>query len=298
MLVGDDGRIIPFRRFKGIAATVIGLTVLAMLAVLVLGIVYVRQGRQISRMREDLEKAQQQAARLRDEKDVLLAQLVVSGKLQPKTESATEKKSEGDASDAAEPESPPTDRLESEATPPGEPDTPEKDTAPESQDVELAADIRQFEVTYAPERSLLQASFRIYNVSRPKVPLSGRIVVVFKKQSDSPIRWLAVPSVQLKNGKPGGSHGQAFSINNYRTMQFKAFGQKPPISFDTASVFVFSAKEDLLLNEDFGFKIDYRPPPEPDVQAAPEEKTPPQPSSPKAGDSGGESPAPAAEMAS
>jgi hypothetical protein len=126
--------------------------------------------------------------------------------------------------------------------------------------VQWKADIRRFAVTYDPDREVLKAQFRIYNTSKPKRPLAGRSVVAFKEMDTSPLKWFTVPRVPISEGKPDGAMGQAFKINNYRTMTFRAYQQKIPVTYDTASVFVFSADGKLITERDFAFHIDAKPP--------------------------------------
>ncbi|MFZ1985807.1 MAG: hypothetical protein WAU91_15420, partial [Desulfatitalea sp.] len=64
MLVGEHGRVIPFRRFKEIAIAVIGLASLSLAALVVIAYLYMQQGKTIGRLQGDLDAAQRQAALL------------------------------------------------------------------------------------------------------------------------------------------------------------------------------------------------------------------------------------------
>lgn len=281
MLVGDHGRIIPFRRFKGIAISVVGGLVLAVLVIIGLSIAYMLQASTIDELKVALEESTRQIAKLRDEKDLLLAKLVVNNKTTSK-----EKKSEPPTSDNTEQAE---DKNITEKVAP----KPEKQTAaaalkpslepkpaPEKkpvQPVQLNADIRRFNIEYQSQQNLLRCDFRIYNTSKPKNALAGRSVVVFKNMDEPPIKWLAVPGVQLADGVPNGKHGKSFKINNYRTMTFKAYGLKPPVRFNVASIYVYSSEGKLLLNREIPINIDVPAPPprKPTMPAT----TPPEPSS-------------------
>lgn len=266
MLVGDHGKIIPFRRFKGLAIGAIGLLIFSIAALIVLSILFAQQRQTIAQLQSDLETVQQQARQLKHEKDLYLTQLVVKQeqKAGPSKPAPLAKKA---------PVVPPA--VEEPADPPPKPKAAVKKAPPKPAPpaVKWAADIRRFKATYFPEQQVLRAEFRIYNTSKPKKQLKGRTVVVFKNLDDTPIHWFPVPTVQLSHGEPSGKRGQPFKINNYRTVRFRAYGQKAPVKFNTATVFIFNDKGEMLVSKDFAFKIAYTPPKEPEKP-----KAPPQPS--------------------
>lgn len=278
MLVGDHGRIIPFRRFKGLAISAVVLLAVALAALFVLSILYVAQMQTITELEGRVKNAQAQATKFRDEKDLYLTQLEIVKKEQnpaPEKKAAPPVEEKAAAPPAAKPAGPPPKKApEKKAAPP----------KPAPAPVNWAADIRRFKATYLPKQKVLKAEFRIYNTSKPRKALAGRTVVVFKNLDDTPIHWFPVPRVQLTNGEPSGARGQSFKINNYRTVQFRAYGQKAPVKLNAATVFIYSDKGKLLASKDFGFKIDYKPPPEPAApktvkkpekpQAAPAKATP------------------------
>jgi uncharacterized coiled-coil protein SlyX len=280
MLVGDHGRIIPFRRFKGIAISVVGGLVLAVLVIIGLSIAYLLQAKTIDDLKASVGESTRQIAKLRDEKDLLLAKVVVTNKTPIK-----EKKSDPPASDnAADKEDinitakvapKPEEQAAAAALKPSpEPKpAPEKKPAQPTRPVQVKADIRRFNIKYQSPQNLLKCDFRIYNMSKPKRALAGRCVVVFKNMDEPPIKWLAVPRVQLADGVPNGNHGKSFKINNYRTMTFKAYGMKPPVRFNAASIYVYTSEGKLLLNREIPIDIDVPAPPP--RKPAPEPPKPP-----------------------
>jgi uncharacterized coiled-coil protein SlyX len=286
MLVGDHGRIIPFRRFKGIAIGVVASLILAVLVIVGLSVAYMWQAEKIDQLNAALKKTNQQMAKLRDEKDLLLAKMVVTNKQPirerenqpPSTDDSTAQKAEK----AAVPPAPAADTPQTTAS--GKPAQQEQEKqekkTPEKEKpvlpVQLNADVRRFSADYQITASLLKCAFRIYNTSKPKHTLAGRSVVVFKNIDEPPIKWLAVPRVQLIDGVPNGKLGKSFKINNYRTMTFKAYGLKPPLRYNTASVYVYSSDGKLLLNREIPINIDVPVPAPP--KPAPAEPPAAQPS--------------------
>jgi hypothetical protein len=265
MLVGDHGRIIPFRRFKGIAISVVGGLILAVLVIIGLSIAYVLQANTIDELKASLEESTRKIAKLRDEKDLLLAKVVVTNKIPseekksetPKSDDTAEKEDKNTAAKAAP-------KPEKKTAAAAAKSSSETKPAPEKkppQPVQLNADVRRFNIKYQSPRNLLMCDFRIYNTSKPKRTLAGRSVVVFKNTDEPPIKWLAVPRVKLADGVPNGKHGKAFKINNYRTMTFKAYGMNPPLRFNAASIYVYTSKGELLHNREIPINIDVPAPP-------------------------------------
>lgn len=278
MLVGDQGRIIPFRRFKGIAIGVVGSLVLAVLVIVGLSIAYMWQTDRIDQLDSALKETNQQMAKLRDERDLLVAKMVVTNK-QPISEqenqlSSTDTDSpvQKDAKRAAQPASAVDPSKTAASVKPPQEKEQQVQKAPEKKKpappVRFGADIRRFNIDYQTRQNLIKCVFRIYNTSKPKQALSGRSVVVFKNLDEPPIKWLAVPQVQLIDGVPNGNQGKSFKINNYRTMTFKAYGLKPPVRFNTASVYVYTGDGKLLLNREIPIDIDV-PVPAPPTPAKP-----------------------------
>lgn len=262
MLVGDNGRIIPFRRFKGMLIAAMAFMLIIIAVAVVLGVLYAAQAGKINGLTADLADVRDQAVKLRDENHLLKTQLEYQKLLN--------KSPKKEAKKAPVPPAPEKKIAEAEKAPPA-PAKPVEKLAPKIErpkaaapkPIELGAEARRFKVTYQPNQQVLKAVFRIYNTSKPKKRLAGRIVVVFKNPDDPPIKWVTVPRVQLIDGMPSGQRGQTFQINNYRTVEFKAFRQKAPVRLNTASVYVFSKDGDMIYSKDFGFNIAYRPPAKP-----------------------------------
>lgn len=279
MLVGEHGRVIPFRRFKEVAIAIFAIALLSFAALIVLGFFYVRQGRTIEELQSQLAELKTYAGRLKDEKDVLNARLgIKKAQMTPRLETnskAGEEKSEAqDVKPAAESRTAEQTNSTAGVSASSKEAQEPKTEKPKPPAVEWGADIQQLSVDYDNERNILRAKFRVYNRSVPKQKLAGRTVVVFKNKADPPIKWFAVPNVLLSNGQPNGKVGQAFNINNYITMRHHAYGMKTPQKYDAAAVFVFSAQGELLASREFDFKIEPPPPPKPKPAPEPREEAP------------------------
>jgi uncharacterized coiled-coil protein SlyX len=267
MLVGDHGRIIPFRRFKGIAISVVVGLILAVLVIAGLSIAYMLQAGTIDELEAAVEESTRQIAKLRNEKDLLLTKMVIDDKKQSDRNDGDPAESGALAQGKAEtPTAKVTPKPEKQPVvatikPSSEPKPASKKTP--AQPVKFNADVRRVNIDYQSKRNLLRCDFRIYNTSKPKKALAGRTVVVLKNMDEPPIKWLAVPSVQLADGVPNGKDGKFFKINNYRTMKLRAYGLKPPVRFNTASIYVYTNEGSLLFNRQIPINIDVPSPPPP-----------------------------------
>jgi hypothetical protein len=276
MLVGDHGRVIPFRHFKALTIGVSIVLLLSLGALILLGIMHVNLRQQIVILQKNLEETGAQTAKFRDEKDLYLTQLIAlqkqTGELpqNSKTENVSLKENAQPETNAHEQQKPEAVKPEPEAV---KKEEPVHKAEPQ---INWSADIRNFKVTYDNRQQILKAEFRIYNTSRPKKTLAGRTVVVFKASDDPPIQWATVPAVPLRDGKPVGTHGKSFRVNNYRTENLKTLRGKYSAKYDIASVYIFTEQGDLITNRELSFNVDYSPPaPAKPVEpvSAPEQKT-------------------------
>ncbi|MCJ8500529.1 hypothetical protein [Desulfatitalea alkaliphila] len=282
MLVGEHGRVIPFKHFKGLVIAVAVALLLSQLAAVVLGIAYFQKHRAAQEFEGELTDLRRQIGTLRNEKDILLAKLVIEQGPEAAADvhadvaeetSAAEGEEEAETT-AAEGEDQAETNVAAKAEAAPEPSpSPAPEPSPSPQPtprVRWQADVRRFEVNYTPGAQVLEAVFRIYNVSQPRQMLSGDIVLVYRKKDDPTVPPLAVPNVTLRGGRPNPGGGQEFRINNYRTMRFRAPGQSAPITYDTVTVYVFEEEGTLLLNRDYDVDIPYDPPAPPPPEPAPD----------------------------
>lgn len=260
MLVGEHGRVIPFRHFKELAIAVVGLMVLSVSAAVVLGVLYLHQVEQMNRLSDQIDELRSQSTQLKNERDVLKAKVVIK-QLNEAPESprvATAEAAETADESGEEISRPSSGQPSSSIKAEEEPAVKE---APPAVAVKWGADIKQFEAQYDHQRQILRATFRIYNESTPRERLTGRIVIAYRHSDDPPIKWLVIPNLPLKDGRPANYGGQAFSIRNYQTMDFKAYKPPNPSNYDLVTVFVLLSNGDLLMSRDFGVQIKEPPPP-------------------------------------
>lgn len=292
LLVADDGRIIPFKRIKGIAVTLAILLVILGLACAGLGWQLTAERVRHRRTLAQLNDANRQVVHYKSEHELITAELVLAearmekaGLLVPVRPSRANQQTPEKTVDAKPVFSPNIEADEEETEPAAaasqaavkQPSVPPaaappaslaKASAPDAAPVEATAAPKQpavamddLEVNHDAGEKILLARFRVKNTGPRTSPVSGRCVVVLKADQMDPGSWLAMPDVTLKNGEPDGERGQAFRISRYRDMEIKAMGQTDPSSFTAATVYVFDASGAKILEKDFPIDL---PAPKPD----------------------------------
>ena len=290
LLVADDGRIIPFKRIKGIAVTLAILLVILGLACAGLGWQLTAEKVRHRRTLDQLTDANRQVVHYKSEHELISAELVLAearmekaGLLIPRREARTLQQAPAktiDTKPVSEPKTvddkkalesiataSPTAVNQPVATPPA---IVAKGAVSDAAPAEVPAEPKQpavamdeLEIKHDAGKKILFARFRIKNTGPRSSPVAGRCVVVLKTDQMDPGAWLAMPSVTLVSGKPDGERGQAFKISRFRDMEIKAMGQTDPSSFKTATVYVFDSSGAKVLEKDFSIDL---PAPKPDLK--------------------------------
>jgi len=279
LLMADDGRIIPFKRIKGIAVTMVILMVL-------LGLLCAGLGWQLSvektahqRTINRLAAANRQVAHYKREQEMTAAELVLAkARMEkaglpvsrhqetPSPQPAGESGTDIGASAATDHNGPTQERPSEPADLNGSaakaPPAPAA-TAPSAPAAHAAAkvsvakpatppvELGDLEVRYNAAKKVLRAKLRVKNTGPRSSPVAGRCVVVLKSEHMAPRDWLTLPPVPLVGGKPDGKAGQSFRISNFIDLAIKAPGPKDPSAYKTASVYVFDTAGATKLEKDF-----------------------------------------------
>lgn len=235
LFMGDRGKTITFHRFKS-------LVMLALLILLASAAVsgwfwHLYDNARIENriLNKKVENLKQALASVRNEKDILTARLVVA---ESKAEQTIAKVI------AERPLKPPVKRA------PKPSQAVQKSVVDKPEPV-MSIVAENFLVFYEPDVNTLSVQYKIRNTGSKEQPVSGRSVVILKDGDENPKKWLVLPWVPLKSGKPVGDKGRSFSIYNFKTMRFKANDQTGPDQFKTALVYVFTTDGTLLLEQEY-----------------------------------------------
>jgi hypothetical protein len=286
LFIGNHGRTITLKRFKGMVLLVF---FMLMVAIGVSAGLFVWNQKIIMEKHDleaDLKKLDQRIDTLRHEKDILMTRLVlaesrvqqsIGGKPEKTSEnkSADQKKSSSDNEDQ-------TIQLAAKKTESPEPNQIKPKPDSEPHDSELSVAIEDFKISNRSDDNRIRVQFKIKNTSLNSQRVSGHTIVVLKGEQTN---WLPIPWMPLVDGRPTGKQrGHSFGINYFKTMRLSTGSPKFPEKYQTASVYVFTRKGQLLLEKGYAVKMPPNKPqaskPSPTLHPAPTEPTPPAPGHP------------------
>ena len=275
MFVGDHGKVFSIKRFKGLAFLWISSLLLSIFIAAGLYYLYQNLHQAHQKLGVSLENSRRVLLSLRNEKDILMARLVVAESRLAALRAEAEKHQSEAVSDnsVARPLSAGTKQggiaVKESLGPPSEEQVERRaetakvavSTVETSRSINVA--IEDFKVTYEPDTQTYRAQFKLKNAGSNSTPIAGYTAVVLKNDALSQDRWITLPTVKLAAGKPFGyKRGQYFSIARFKTVKFITTNPSNPKQFETATVFVFDAQKRLQFEQDFQVQIDNISPPE------------------------------------
>jgi len=266
LFVGDQGKVVTIRWFRWIVILWASLLVLAATVSGTLYYLYRHARNEIVSLERSLDTIQQQIVGLRNDKEVLMAQLVVSEtdmeRLRARLGPKQVEKAPGDRSEdrtKKEPRSNSQVTQQREAAVSGlegkllSGDPPADSVAQEN---DLKVSVEEFNVSHEDSSSTFRAQFILRNTGPDSNLVSGYTAVILKKLDTQPDKWLTLPTLKLAAGVPtGDKKGQYFSIARFKTVRFMVVSRMDPRQFNTATVYVFDANKNLLLEKNFSLNI-------------------------------------------
>jgi hypothetical protein len=241
MFIGDRGKTITFKSFKGVVITVIFMLLATAAVAGGFYYLYRDEARKNDVLQNEMDNLQRVLTSLRNEKEILMARLVVA---ESRVKESYTKNDEPESDNE-----PARVRLSGVTV-----QSDQKADSSQSEPV-FKVDVDDFIVFHEPDINMLRVEYKVRNIGSKEQPVSGKTVVVLKNTDEPQSEWLPLPSVPLVSGKPTGQWGQPFSIFNFRTIRFKVNDQPGPDQFNTATVFVYSLTGDMLLEKDFAVGI-------------------------------------------
>ena len=260
IFIGNHGKTITLKRFKGmVLLTCLVLCVsIAVTAGLLVFSLNIRQEKK--QLESDLLDLKTQIKAIRHEKDVLMTKLVLAEsrslsspakKPQKQSESAIPQQNTNKNEETRQ--STQLAKIQEEAA---LEKIAEPSAAENQSKSSLSVAIENFEISARADENLLNVQFKIKNTSPNSERVSGHTIVVLKGEQLQQNKWLSIPGVSLSDGKPTGQQrGYSFGINYFKTMRFKANLPKSPEIYQSATVFIFTPKGDLLLEQVFPVKL-------------------------------------------
>lgn len=214
-----------------------------------------------------LKNIQRQVISLRNEKDVLLARLVVAESDLAVLKQQAEKKQARQVLKGV-PEKPLPD-VKKAADFPDEkkglfvkkrskkiPAAAEPVVTPEPE-VPSPVSIEDLKITYELDSKTYRTQFKLRNTGDNSEPISGYTAVVLRNAEMEPDQGLTFPKVKLVSGRPAGhKKGQYFSILRFKTVKFKTIHHSDPKQYDVATIFVFDSTKNLIFEKNFPSRVE------------------------------------------
>ncbi len=228
ILLGDDGKIKHIRILRGMIITLL----LVQIVVLCSGAYFFSSGMRFVEDKRVMENAliisQKNYLKIRDEKDMLMARLVLAESLVNKeTGSARVLKPEETSANASVTQIPRTPVNSGRVS------------------------IDNINVFHEPNANRLKIEFDIKS-NRNSRQVSGYSFVVLKENDIDEAGWLPVPFVSLVSKRPTAiNKGRYFSTSKFTTVKLTTNIRSVPLRFKLATVFVYSVSGELLLEKDF-----------------------------------------------
>lgn len=266
LFVGDQGKVVTIRWFRWIVMLWASLLVLAAIVSGTLYYLYRHTRNENVSLERSLDTIQQQIAGLRNDKEVLMTQLVVTEtemerlrvRMGPKpVEKALGDRQEDRAKKELRSNSKVVQQTEAAVSGPERKllsgDSPADPVAQKNDPKVL---VEEFNVFHEEASSTFRAQFVLRNNGPDSNLVSGYTAVILKKLDTQPDKWLTLPTLKLAAGVPAGDKkGQYFSIARFKTVRFMVKSKMDPEQFNTAAVYVFDADKNLLLEKNFSLNI-------------------------------------------
>jgi hypothetical protein len=276
LFIGNHGKTITLKRFKGMV--LLACLVLCISIATTVGLLYlsfnIREEK--NQLESDLQDLKAQIKAIRYEKDVLMTKLVLAesrskaspANIPPKQIDITHPQQKSNEPEKAG-QSVQLAKVQEKA-PAKKKDEP---TAAEKQSkTELSVALEGFKISPRANENLLRVQFKIKNTSPGSRRVAGHAIVVLNGEQRQQKKWLPIPAVSLSDGRPTGrQRGYTFAINNFKTMRLKANLPKSIEIYQEATVYIFTPKGDLLLEQDFPVHL---PATAPAATSKPPSKTP------------------------
>jgi hypothetical protein len=273
IIVDDFGRMKSGEYLKTMVLVLCGISVVCFSLTLLFYFLFSGVSGRAEKMESELSIARQKVQDLIDEKEILMAKVVMLGQdpshpVGEPTDSemlapapSEELSGGGDNKEGIpvketskvdiqkNPAARPQKQSEPKVTAPDDKKTPFQGTKTIRAENRIVS-IEKFTVTKDGNNGDLLVRFDIRNISEGPGDVSGRIFTVLKPETGSHDQWLVVPSSGLNDGIPGEYRkGQYFSIAHFKPVKFRIKNTSGPDFFKTASIYIFNNQGELIFEK-------------------------------------------------
>jgi hypothetical protein len=258
LFIGDHGKVISFKHIKLLFISTLALLVMSVAAIAVLAYINQQLQTRTRELRLQLEASRQSIQALREARDMLTAHVVLAEtkikEIIAGTRPSTPDKKPEPRADSEPPEK--SAAAEAKTTEPSAGPPPnQKDDQPAMGIGDVVA-IEGFRIKINSDRNTFDLQYKVVNTSQEHKPVSGHVILVLKGDNIDPGQWLAIPRVDLPQGRPSGRQkGYTFSIRHSKTITQSMPAPKVVPAFTKAVLYVFSNEGQLLFANDYAVHI-------------------------------------------
>ncbi|MEN8211680.1 MAG: hypothetical protein ABFR31_08170 [Thermodesulfobacteriota bacterium] len=267
IVVDDFGEMKPGDYFKTLVKFFSIMSVICFIAAVVFCYLYINLSWDSGSIKTELDIAKKKISKLTQEKEILMAKLVISGEkfdIAPKPvtpkPSVAKKQKIKPALTPLKPESKENkkkpakvEKKEDKAEPISDKIVKDPESASSAKSTKIAnktVTIEDFTVRKSGSNKDLLVRFDIRKISEKPGDVSGRIFTVLRPDNTLEDQRLVVPSTTLKNGIPSEyKKGQYFSIAHFKPIKFRINTQAEPDFFKKASIFIFNEQAELIFEK-------------------------------------------------
>ena len=261
LFIGEDGKVVTVKHFKGIVAGLALLLACLFLAVGVLYYQYQNRTADLEIIRDDMAGVNEENRGLREAKDQMLARLVI---LESKLKTREEREPSAGFGQSPGKSPPPKDAVAEAVTQGASPEEPKK-TPKEADTTVMASSQTQVPPVSIANRNLIvcqetdsefvRVEYKVMNTGANDTPVAGRSVIVLKGDNMNPEDWIVLPNVPLADLKPSGERGKPFRIYNFRTLKYKISSSAVKGRLETATIFTFTEEGKLLMEREYPLEM-------------------------------------------
>ena len=285
MLIGDHGKVIELKHIRWLIGGTLFLLLCAVLAAVVLFVNNQKLSSANDNLRQSLETSRARMKKVRQQTDLLMAQLALA-EARAKEDGHETTLPSSDATDAAdepgEKDKPPAETQvpskvvskspsKPEIKPPPKPkpkpaakpkpavkpgptasESAIPVPAPEDEDASenvVMVEIDDLQLKRPSGSSTINLEFKLRNVSPKPQRLEGRVLAILRGDDLSPNQWITIPNVKLVDGKPAEIRGHRFAINNWRTMRMRTNFSGSLDKFNLVEIYVYAGDGKIWLRE-------------------------------------------------
>mgnify|MGYP003564626208 CR=1 FL=1 len=252
ILVGYHGSIIPLGSVKIVLFVLIACFILILISAFVFGFLYIQKKSNYSDLIEELDQKSEQLQTLRDERDVLMARLVIT---ESKLNSYADSKkgvSKQPSSDLKE------SKTEFGSNPQLEKQSDVSSVDPQQKEpAPISVDISDFKINHDSKTNTIDASYTLKNTTKGDVQVSGRCLMVLKGSINQETTNYSIPNVPWENGIPSEKHGHRFAIRNFLNVKLNRSAPNQNFIFDHGIVYIFDSAGKVLLKREIPINLSY-----------------------------------------